>query len=351
MKHIDDPQHIIKLYDKNKTLNCIWRGVEKIVLENIEHKCIFWEPYIFAPHTVWLYNLRKQNIMGHSEEALMTFALDMIFMGTFRYTKDVYKFDSTLLTHLINTPLNDVNAMALTRLPEYCVYVALDGIISFNGKKLLGFYAVYDDDLAHHRITDFAHFGENEARLLKEYPDKLRLRFLYDDDEKNNIYSTYIPLRDGDICDIWQGLIDLKKEVASHGHVTFGENDMLKEDEIELLKKVLPILFYLCSDQPEIKDRKCSKIKKIPHYEKDKPKRIFSPSIIRYWDVGKEIGRKLSRQSRGHHSRGGISPHLRRAHWHGFWKGCKDEKVMHYKWLPPIFVNPEKVNQSSIPPL
>lgn len=35
------------------------------------------------------------------------------------------------------------------------------------------------------------------------------------------------------------------------------------------------------------------------------------------------------------------TPHIRKAHWHGYWKGSKKENTQEffYKWIPPVVVN------------
>ena len=34
-----------------------------------------------------------------------------------------------------------------------------------------------------------------------------------------------------------------------------------------------------------------------------------------------------------------MAPHIRRAHYHHFWKGPLDDRELTVKWLPPIPVN------------
>jgi hypothetical protein len=66
---------------------------------------------------------------------------------------------------------------------------------------------------------------------------------------------------------------------------------------------------------------------------------LIVPQHPRIWDIGKPTGERLRRavaEYRGQHKK---APHIRRAHWHGYWLGPRDGKrKFEYKWLPPIVV-------------
>ncbi len=67
------------------------------------------------------------------------------------------------------------------------------------------------------------------------------------------------------------------------------------------------------------------------------------PGGVTVWDVGREIGERLRDGSRGWtvEGRAAPRPHIRRAHWHGFWRGTEAERKFFHKWLPPLFVGGE----------
>ncbi len=76
--------------------------------------------------------------------------------------------------------------------------------------------------------------------------------------------------------------------------------------------------------------------------------RIFAPDQPSRWDVGYRLGAAL-RQALSEHehseptgTHASPRPHIRRAHWHSFWVGKKDQpdaRSVTLKWLPPIPVN------------
>lgn len=67
---------------------------------------------------------------------------------------------------------------------------------------------------------------------------------------------------------------------------------------------------------------------------------------VRKWDAGYYIGDALRKNSGGHPPyekqppQGGTKrPHMRRGHWHHFWRGKSDQKELVLHWVLPIFVN------------
>ncbi|MCD8491987.1 MAG: hypothetical protein LRY51_08830, partial [Geovibrio sp.] len=73
--------------------------------------------------------------------------------------------------------------------------------------------------------------------------------------------------------------------------------------------------------------------------------RFFPADKPLIFTVGESIGQKLREQSFHTHGKKGKvkRPHLRRAHWHGYWTGPRDgEQSFILKWLPPVFVDSEQ---------
>jgi len=72
--------------------------------------------------------------------------------------------------------------------------------------------------------------------------------------------------------------------------------------------------------------------------------RLFPPNQPITWDVGLRMGAALRIAQRAHLNNplgGGIRvrPHVRRAHWHGYWHGPREGgRNFKLKWLPPVAV-------------
>src|SRR5262249_43973173 len=82
--------------------------------------------------------------------------------------------------------------------------------------------------------------------------------------------------------------------------------------------------------------------------------RLFPPDRPNRWEVGCRLGaalrRALSKRKptalTGTHA--SSRPHIRRAHWHSFWTGKRDQpdaRSAILKWLPPIPVDVQDVEE------
>ena len=115
----------------------------------------------------------------------------------------------------------------------------------------------------------------------------------------------------------------------------------------ESLQPILALVLYICSDEPDIVDRdQPDQTPQRPQPKKTKHGwKLFPPNKPRIWNVGDQLGEQIRRTPSDHDrtERNSPRPHLRRAHWHGFWHGPKDgERKFKYKWLPPMVVAGEK---------
>jgi hypothetical protein len=129
-----------------------------------------------------------------------------------------------------------------------------------------------------------------------------------------------------------------------------GEVEQLSSDVSPLVSLVL----YLCSQAAEIKEAGAGKrLPSRPKPQKTKKgMRIFPPNHPTRWEVGYRLGAALRQalsarepgEPTGTHA--SPRPHIRRAHWHSFWVGKKDQpdaRSVTLKWLPPIPVNVQDV--------
>jgi len=119
------------------------------------------------------------------------------------------------------------------------------------------------------------------------------------------------------------------------------------QNKTEIIGKLISVLTYICSDEPEIEnDRQPGTYPIRPKPVKTKKGfRLFPASGPRYWNVGEKTGQQLEEatlyndttQITGRH----VRAHLRRGHWHGYWSGKKDqpeERNFSYRWLPPQII-------------
>ncbi len=102
------------------------------------------------------------------------------------------------------------------------------------------------------------------------------------------------------------------------------------------------LLLYLCSNEPD-------SLVPLPRpsVQRNKQQQIILPPLAaQEWYIGAKFGAAYrqtiasdnERQQSG--SRHAVRPHVRRAHWHGYWHGKRTAKHRDYKlkWLPPVMV-------------
>lgn len=321
-------------------------------LANVAHsqkgkKLKGWSEWCYLPVSVWITTVeeilfrRGPIFLGERErtgEAIKAANL-VASLGAWRLSKGVYRFDPELYHELINTPISDtmpVNIFA--RLPEYCIYIETPGL-SFKGKEAYGFFAFLNEDYQ---------------------SDTPELRILVDlEGAKQGIV---LPISDTlDFGTSFAGIYRNERRLTNVIEKKyFGEATMehiIAETELlrDFALKILSVLLYLCSDEPDYGDR-IPPARAAATKVKGGEKWIAAPGV-KTWDVGIRIGaaiRKYRATAEKSESAGGgrhspKRPHMRRAHWHGFWKGSRKEPekqkfILH--WIPPI---PVKMSDADSP--
>ena len=132
----------------------------------------------------------------------------------------------------------------------------------------------------------------------------------------------------------------MRRTFNTHRALGFSEAEISFHSQFGqmLASPCISLLLYLCQDEPDIDDRRLpGSFPSRPQPRKVKGGlRLFPANRVRNWDVGMETGERIRLAWQGGVN-GKITPHLRRAHWHGYWNGPRDgERIFSYKWLPPI---------------
>src|SRR5690606_5625752 len=118
-----------------------------------------------------------------------------------------------------------------------------------------------------------------------------------------------------------------------------------RDDLNHAIPPILNLLLYICSESAEI-GRSEQRPVRAEAVRTKRGARFFPAEKISVWDVGLRLGARLRTASAPSVPQGGTHaaprPHIRRAHWHGYWTGPRTsgaERSFHYKWMPPIPVN------------
>lgn len=129
------------------------------------------------------------------------------------------------------------------------------------------------------------------------------------------------------------------------------------QDDYDLICKLFQLVLYICAQNKEITEDAVTK----KTYRKPKSEEQIKDKFreVQKWNLGTEISQNVRRmnqrtgvryQYQGPSSTGtgtSKSPHVRRGHWHHYWTGKRDgERAQILKWIPPTFVNADKVEES-----
>lgn len=346
-----------KMLDFNKHFKDTKRIYQAMQGVYLDHKftdgifCPSTEIYTLAP--IFLMERERggmgNKIVNHKDErqiSLLKYFWGLHTFGTWRNTLGVYRLDPDIFKEVVKSSIPaDTPSVIFKRLPEWCVYVDMPkdaiSVQSANGKKtsIDGFWALLDYD-------------------LEEHTDRHRLVLnivLNTSEPSNTIYDTYQPIRIllDDSLTVSEAFEFLFFDDFSHKdvrHAIQAKKDM--QDTKILLMNLLSVLLWLCAEEPDISNIKGEPlsredIKKIGYQVNKKTGRFVPPSMPVVRELGKRLGgeirtfKKIINDEDKEQSQlvRRVRPHIRRGHFHGFWKGKGQDKHFDVKWLPATFVN------------
>ena len=279
-----------------------------------------WPDWCFMPLAAWVAIASEGAPMG--SPAMLRAAGDasrLAAVGTWRYTQGIYRFDEDVAGALADTRIvGDMPTDVLLRLPEWCVYIETPGR-KWHGETLHGFWAHVEHD-----IND----SRPELRLLLDTDQGLCPQILH-------IGSWTVT----EAISRWYG--EAQNQSAKNGlALPEMDSDFIQASSVAI-QPLLALVLYLCSEEPEIEDREHpGELARTPKPKRTKKGwRLFPPSKPRIWYVAESIGERLRREYDSEPTGRTVRPHLRRAHWHGFWSGPREgERKFRCKWLPPTLV-------------
>lgn len=247
-------------------------------------------------------------------------------LAAWRQSKEVYTFDPDLADALYaQADDTKIPSKILMQLPFFCVY--LD-----SGKYR--FFCHLEND---------SNDGRWELRFV-------RIR------ENGSMAASYLHLGDYTISESILAGLDESQRVSSQSapgkamqdFAEYATSHPEKSDysdifDATVLGEMLQLVLYICADNADIKqpeENKRTYRGHSPGNVKDKFREV------RKWDTGYYIGDALRKKSGGHPPyekqppQGGTKrPHMRRGHWHHYWRGKDGQKELVLHWVLPIFVN------------
>lgn len=244
--------------------------------------------------------------------------------------KHIYRFDATLAEELCEQPLDDSLPKELFDYLPYgiffidCSSFAKSKGAEFNTMGLWIFRSTVPSD--------------SECRA----EDSLCMVIV---DDKGRVQCESLHLGRPTISQIVGEIIDSRKAVLSRVDLPDGfiEEKLLDERKTRAwITQVLNLILYVCSVNADIQQA----YKPSPTPRKANPKKRNRRSESFIYDVGFRVGPALG-AARAHRASAvgsgagpAKTPHVRRAHWHHYWKGPRNgERRLVLKWLSPINVN------------
>lgn len=252
---------------------------------------------------------------------------DVGILGTlaaWRMTQGIYRFDTDMFTALWTTPLDgELPVDVLYHMPEWCVYIEAPPGHEYYGQSLHGWFVHLEWDAETKR------------------PE---LRFVFDLNQgllPAMIHLTAPTLEECVLRAMEEGARQAQKYAV----------DMAVPPEAIAMHKsslapVVSVVLYLCTMAADIADLRGKRERPgnpMPRKTK-RGVRVF-PGPATTWLVGYRIGASLRLAGGGGSGGAGTgthaSPraHVRRAHWHSYWIGPRNDpgkRKIALKWLPPI---------------
>lgn len=234
-----------------------------------------------------------------------------------RQGRGIYRYDPELADAVAASDLPpDIGTDMLFRLPEWGVYIDPAGAL---GKEILGLWV---------------HLGWDATAKFAD------LRFVLDlapDERGGHLELLTVPLGHPSLAEAMAAAVDhANTKAARFGHSETDMESLRGEFNWEVIRRSVLLTLYLCTDDADVAN---------PDRPDLRPRRAMKPrSTEAVWDVGYRIGTALraaraaaAERHGGSHS--SPAAHLRRAHYHTYWRGpLEGPREAILKWLHPIQV-------------
>lgn len=306
----------------------IWQIIDKsrsIKGQKIEDQSeiIDWPDWCFLPYNIFVSIIKYLNNIPENtplSNQLQEETELLAIYTTWRVTQGIYRFDPDIYKELLDTPFDDkIPANLFFFLPEWCIYIETPKMFSPYGIQY-GAFARLEHDMS---------TKNNRLCIMIKYENRSQLYII-------NIGGN-------------NTILEAMDEKAKY--INFDVNKCDGKTKVDSgYKHILPILsllMYICTQNADFDGKRPERPVAI---KTKKCLRYFPPEKPLVWDVGIRLGAAI-RNYRANEARteGGIHhsprPHIRRAHWHSFWKGKRNNEANRkivVKWIPPVPVNLEE---------
>ena len=332
---------LMHLYEVGKCHPKAWK--EANIIRANRERFPSWPNWCYLPMSAWGTIVCKDDEKSRSFD----FARELSKVGTlgaWRATQGIYRFDNTLLEMIASTPVEgDLPCEVLYCFPEWCVYVETPDM-RYMGDSLYGFFAHLDfnPDMGGTTLIFLLDTEKNFVTMpidIGPWSLKESMQRMYRTAFKPEIDFLLASLPGSDNS-------ELLHEVNATG-------DAAWEPVRPIAESLLSLLLYLCSQNAEIGDGSRRPANPAPRIGTLGPRK-FVPDHPKTWNVGVRLGSAIRHAQSaetvaGDGTHAQPRPHIRRAHWHGYWSGPtkfpdgtaipRVNRKFDLRWLPPIAVN------------
>lgn len=250
----------------------------------------------------------------------------LVALAAWRATQGVWEFDPSLYSALWETPVEGkLPVELLYRLPEWAPYLVLRDV-QWGGRKVHGVIPWLEWD---------ANGGAPELRLLLDVDGASQL---------GDITALALHLDADTVDECVHRAADQAVRFAAPASTLVQQAELRAAygSNIDLVRHLLSLVLYLCSQEPDLTRRP-------PPAPVSYRKPVLRPPqqpVV--WPVGLRIGSALRAGEQREHGEPGdptgrtVRPHIRRAHWHCYWTGARSEgkpgERLELRWVAPTAV-------------
>ena len=270
---------------------------------------------------------------------IKSFFKESVYNITFMYNwsvyKQIYKFDNDILSMLCND--TDVDNIPISIIKDNLPYPAF-----------------YVDNRFVSKHSDVEYRG-CFVSLLYNYKNELDLGlFFIEDTKESNYLYCLVPLYFGD-----KTLVELMQERDKSFNVDSNNQDSMIS--MELGNQILKAIVYICSANKEVEIVKVPVSENTNNSSNKKKKKNKKSKTINQNFIGYKMGNVIRKTKKvyeckektvSNKTHKQISPHLRKAHYHHFWIGKKNEpenRKLILKFIPPLYINPNGKDIEVVP--
>jgi len=243
-------------------------------------------------------------VAPHLKQDLLLVGMLTVAVSQWSKTKGIYDFDDSLATAISDARLDDLTDGPFFNLPEWGVYIPVE-------RKVGG---------------QWLHGGYVAAVIKGDQANIFSIAVLQGTDPKH-------PYR----YNVGQFAAERHRPL----HFLERRQAGVVMPRREVQECILLRAAYLCAAEPDVRNRK---------QPKTQPKRQRYNGPVRQWEVGFRFGaafrkqladaQQQARTGHGGQERDRPRVHVRRAHWHTYLSGPRDqERQREVRWMPPVIVN------------